>query len=380
MRTLLDCTVAAFRRILSHRGTLGVLVLGTILYGFFYPTPYLHQVVRDVPVVVVDRDHTPLSRQFSRWLDASEGVAVSARIEDLEVARDAVRKADAGGIVLIPEDFERQVLRREPAYLTTYADGSYLQIYSTVNRSVNTVAATIGAVIARSRPPVTLAGWPLFNPIGGYATFIVPAVFILVLQQTLLIGVGALRVAEPDTGGEDRAPVWAVLGGKSVALVLLYLLHAAFLFLAAFRIYDLPFRGALLTTTVFLIPFIIATTLLGIAIAELFERSDSPIVAYALFTIPALMLSGVSFPVEAQAGWVRALATVLPSTFGIRGFTQVGEMGATLGEASHPWIALWVQALVYGTIAAWLMYRRRAAPRAESLERSTASGSWGIQR
>lgn len=360
MNALLRSTIATLRQILSNRETLGVLVLATVIYGFFYPSPYLRQVLRDVPVVVVDRDHTPLSRQFARWLDASEAVAVSGRTEDLEAARDAVRAANAGAIVLIPEDFERHILRREPAYVTTYADASYLLVYSTVSRSVNAVATTMGAAVARTRPPVTLASWPLFNPIGGYATFLVPAVFILVLQQTLLIGVGALRVAERHAGGLEREPVWAVLGGKMTALVLLYLLHAAFLFLVAFWIYDLPFQGALVPTAAFLVPFIISTTLLALVIGELFRRPESPLVVYALTAIPAIMLSGISFPVEVQAGWVRALAMTLPSTFGIQGFIQIGEMGATLGEARHAWIALWIQALVYGTIAAALMHWRRS--------------------
>ena len=146
----------------------------------------------------------------------------------------------------------------------------------------------------------------------------------------------------------------------TVAVILgLYLLQAAFMFLVAFRLYGLPFRAELGTAAVFLIPFITSTTLLGLTIGELFRRPESSTVALVLTSVPALFLSGISFPWENQAAWVRAVAMALPTTFGIRGFVQIGEMGATLAEAWRSWGALWLQALLYGLAAAYLMGRRR---------------------
>src|SRR5262245_4731260 len=338
---------------------LSLLVVAAVFYSLFYPTPYLRQVLRDEPVLVVDRDHTPLSRTFTRWLDATEGVAVAGRTADLEAAQAAVRAGTVGGVVLIPEDFERHVLRKEPATVTAYADGSYLLVRSTVAGSVNAVAATIGAGIARRPPPVGLASWPLFNPLGGYATFVVPAVFILVLQQTLLIGMGTLRVAQRHSPAIEPGPVWATLGGIVTVLLLLYLLQAAFMFLVAFRLYGLPLQADLAAAAIFLVPCITAGALLGLTIWELFERPESATVALALMALPALFLSGISFPAEDQAAWVRAIALLLPTTFGIRGFVQIGEMGATFAEAWRSWAALWLQTLVYGLAAAYLMGGRR---------------------
>jgi ABC-2 type transport system permease protein len=366
MRALGRATLQALRTIRHEQEVLTLLVGASVFYSLFYPTPYLRQVLRDVPVVVVDRDHTPMSRRFARWLDASEGVAVSGRSEDLEAAHTAVRAGTVGGVVLIPEKFERHVLRREPATVTTYADGSYLLVRNTVAGSVNAVATTLAAGITNRPAPVGLANWPLFNPLGGYATFLVPAVYILVLQQTLLIGMGTLRVAQRHNPASDPGPVWATIGGIVTVLLVLYLIQAAFMFLVAFRLYGLPLRGDLAAAAVFLIPFITASVLLGLTIGELFQRPESATVALGLTAVPALFLSGISFPWENQAGWVRAIALALPTTFGIRGFVQIGEMGATLGEAWRSWGALWCQTLLYGLAAAYLMGRRPRAPAAHS--------------
>jgi len=362
MRALGRAVRRTFHTITHEQEMLTLLVAASIFYSLFYPTPYLNQVLRDEPVLVVDRDHSPLSRTFTRWLDATEGVAVAGRTENLEAAQAAVRAGTAGGVVLIPEDFERHVLRKEPATLTTYADGSYLLVRSTVAGSVNAVANTLGVTITRRRPPLGLSTWPLFNPLGGYATFVVPAVFILVLQQTMLIGMGTLRVIERHNPPSDPEPVWATLGGIATVITGLYLLQAAFMFLVSFRLYGLPFRADLGTAALFLIPFITSSTLLGLTIGELFRRPESSTVALVLTSVPALFLSGISFPWEDQAAWVRTVALAFPTTWGIRGFIQIGEMGATLAEAWRSWGALWLQTLLYGLAAAYLMTRRRRAP------------------
>jgi ABC-2 type transport system permease protein len=121
-------------------------------------------------------------------------------------------------------------------------------------------------------------------------------------------------------------------------------------------------RASWLDVVIFLLPYFAAATLLGLAIAELFDRPESSTVALAAMGLPALFMSGLSFPIDVQAGWVRTLAALLPSTFGIQGFLQVAEMGARLDQTLRAWGALWIQVVVYWTLA-WLILRyRRTRP------------------
>jgi ABC-2 type transport system permease protein len=372
MRALARCFVQTLRQIVREKETLVLLFGASVLYALFYPTPYMKQVLRDLPVIVVDRDHTALSRQITRWLDASEGAQVASRASNLDAAQDSVRAGVAGAVLLIPKDFERHVLRREPAYVEAYADASYFLVYSTALRAINGVVGTVSAGVSvrrlqaagltdqaalRRARPVTFVAWPLFNPLAGYGTFVVPAVFILILQQTILIGIAALRVAEREKGS-NRQPIWAVLGGKLGAIALIYVGHALFMFGVAFNLYGFPMRASWLDVIVFLVPYFGAVTLLGLAVAELFERPESSTVALAAMSLPAIFVSGISFPVEVQPGWVRAVSVVLPSTFGIQGFLQLAEMGARLDQALRAWGALWVQVVVYWTLA-WIVLRHR---------------------
>src|SRR5712692_1549183 len=377
MKALARCFWQTLRRIAGETETVVLLLAASILYALFYPTPYMRQVLRDLPVVVVDRDHSALSRQLTRWVDASEAASVTARSSDLDAAQDSLRAGSAGAVLLIPKDFERHVLRREPAYVEAYADASYFLVYSTAIRAINGAVGALSsgisvrrleasgltaqAAVRRARP-VTFVPWPLFNPLAGYGTFVVPAVFILILQQTLLIGIAALRVAEREKGESGNEPLWAILGGKLGATALIYLGHAVFMFGVVFSLYGFPMRASWLEVFIFLVPYFAAVTLLGLAVAELFDRPESSTVALAAMSLPALFMSGISFPVEVQAGWVRALAVVLPSTFGIQGFLQLAEMGARFDQTLRPWGSLWIQVVVYWSLA-WLVLRYRGKSR-----------------
>ena len=375
MTALARCFRHTLRAIFRDKEVLILLVASTVVLAFFYPLPYLRQILRELPVVVVDRDHTSLSRQFTRWLDAAEATRVAARSDDLDAAEEMVRAGDAGAVVLIPQDFEKNVLRRRPAYVEAYIDASYMLVRSTALRGINAVAATISAGVAirrlqatgvtlegalHRRQPITYVPWALFNPIGGYGSYVVPAVFILLLQHTLLIGIGTLRVAERHARGLEDEPIWAVLAARALAVSLIYLVHAALMFAVVFKIYEFPMRASWLETIIFLLPYLAAAAFFGLAIAELFERPESSSVVLACGAVPALFLSGMSFPSETQAPWTQTLALLIPSTFGIRGFLRLAEMGARLDEVLRPWAALWLQAAVYGAVAWLIMWLRRS--------------------
>ena len=387
MTALARCFLQTLRQIVREKETLVILFGASVFYALFYPTPYMKQVLRDLPIIVVDRDHTALSRQITRWLDASEAAQVAGRISDLDAAQDSVRAGASGAVLLIPQDFERHVLRGEPAYVEAYADASYFLVYSTALRAINGVVGTVSAGVSvrrlqaagltdqaalRRARPVTFVGWPLFNPLAGYGTFVVPAVFILILQQTILIGIAALRVAEREKGS-SREPIWAVLGGKTAATALIYVAHGLFMFGVVFSLYGFPMRASWLDVIVFLIPYFAAVTLLGLVVAELFERPESSTVALAAMSLPAIFMSGISFPVEVQAGWVRAVSVVLPSTFGIQGFLQLAEMGARFDQTLRAWGALWVQVVIYWSLAWMVLRHREGSARSEETERGAES-------
>jgi ABC-2 type transport system permease protein len=230
-----------FRRIFAHRPAFSILVGAAVIYAAFYPQPYLNEALRNVPIAVVDADGTTLSRELARRVDATPDIAVTMVLPDLVNAEREVYARSISGILAIPKNFERDLLHGRASPIALYADASYFLIYQRIAGGVVAVTGTLGTEVETTRligigvdpvlagaasNPIQLTAVPLFNPEGGYATYVLPAAFVLILQQTLLIGVGLLGTlprAEPAPGLTDDAPPGpvATVAGKMLAYLLL---------------------------------------------------------------------------------------------------------------------------------------------------------------
>ena len=76
--------------------------IAPLLYGVYYPQPYLNQILRKIPIAVVDNDLSELSRSIVQTLDASGAVSVAVRAETLAEAQAAVDRGEAFAVVGIP--------------------------------------------------------------------------------------------------------------------------------------------------------------------------------------------------------------------------------------------------------------------------------------
>jgi len=356
------------------RGALLVLVGAVVLYALFYPLPYLPEVLKEVPVVVVDADHSTLSRQLVRMVDAHELVAVRFAVPALADAEALVRAGRAGGILAIPAGLERAVRRGERATVGVYTDAAYFLVYRQALTGFAEAVGTLSAGIeirrlqaaglsdaqARAvRDPVPLHLRPLFNPAEGYASYIVPSVLVLILQQTLLIGIGLLAGTARERG-EDTPPAspLAATLGRAAFYFALYAAHALFYFGVVVPAFGFPRHGRAATLAAFAVPFLLAAIFLGLAASRLFRRRETAIQALLFSSLPAVFLAGFSWPPEAIPVWLRLVSTLLPSTAGIAGFLRVDQMGATLAEVRVEWMTLWGLALAYFLLA-WLATARR---------------------
>ncbi len=349
---------------LGDPGALLVLIGGVVLYAFFYPTPYRREVLKEVPVAVVDLDRTPLSRQLARMADAHELVRVTARPTSLAQAERLVLAGEAGGILAIPSGFERDVKRGAPATVGVFADATYFLVYRQVLTGLAEVAGTLSAGVeirrleaqgmpeakARAfRDPLPLVSRPLFNPAEGYASYVVPGVLILILQQTLLIGIGLRGAA--DLAALDEGPLLAraaaSVTGRSLAFLLLFSVHALFYFAIVARLFGFPVRGGGLAAAALVVPFLLSTSFLGLSLSVLFRRREAAIQTLLFTSLPAIFLAGYAWPPETLPAWLRAASQLIPSTSAIPALLRVNQMGASLAHVRHELAVLWGLSVVF---------------------------------
>jgi ABC-2 type transport system permease protein len=368
---------AEWRRVLSDRAVLALFILAPVFYAFFYPQPYLGQIVRNVPIAVVDQDGTELSRGLIQAMAAHGNLSIALQATSYREAEDAIFARRAFGVVGIPPDTERNVLKGVQARLPIYADSTYFILFNRtlqgILESVQAYAADAiergsrpeGAAVqtaASTRNPVQLVMVPLFNPTASYSSYVVPAAFVLILHQTLLMGSAMLGGAAYEQGGtvarRARASGAAILG-QGLAHWTIYVPALLLYFVIMPRVYGFSTLGSIWQIAALSFPFILATSFLGQALGLMFRHRETAVLLVLATSLPQFFLVGASWPEEAIPPFLRSAREILPSVSAIDGIVRIGQMGASLFDVRQRWETLWVLTVLYFALAGLLAYLRR---------------------
>ena len=363
--------LASLTGILRDKGAVLLLFGAPVLYGFFYPWFYSQEVVQRVPVAVVVQDNSSLARQMLRFAQASPRIDPQLVTADEGEARAAVLRGDVLGYALLPRDLKRDVIRRANVVVPIYANGAYplvskqvqygfAEAFGTVSAGVEIKRLQAGgqsaAQAAVSRSPVNVQAVALFNPTEGYGSFVVAAVAVLILQQTLLMG-SAMLVGTWREQGQDYVGARQWLA-RMLALCVPGWLAGLFYFGWIFIWQDFPRGGNAVGALALLACFVPAVVgcacLLGWWLAER-ERA----LQVVLFTsIPLAFLAGFTWPVEALPEPLQWLRWISPSTAGIQASLKFNQLGAPLvaGLPHLAWLAC--MALLSWLSVCWLASRR----------------------
>ncbi|MDT8439854.1 MAG: ABC transporter permease [Wenzhouxiangellaceae bacterium] len=360
MKTMLAALRDELLRIFRDKAVLVITIGGSLFYALFYPLPYLPQTADELPIAVVDHDRTPLSRKLTRHIAATQAVTVVMAGSDVFEVKQNVRDGKLAGYVEIPRRLNAQVLRGEPVRVEVFGNAAYLVLFSEVAEAVSEAVLTLNAEIVGQRmlaighspelaetlpAPIGLDQHDLFNPDGGYANYIVPAVMVLILQQTFLIGICMMQVG--------RAPLPAgraglvLLSGRAAAYLLLQVILLLVYLLMVYRVFHFPHQGTMGVAVLTLMPAFLAMIFLGFTLGPFFRTRETALQVMMLVSIPALFLAGFAWPAEVIPWPLDILGWVIPSTAAIDAFLGVHHLGATLADIREVWLALWSLAGVY---------------------------------
>jgi ABC-2 type transport system permease protein len=368
--------VGEWRRVLATRGAFGLLIMAPLLYGVFYPQPYLTQILRNIPIAVVDNDLSELSHSIVQTLEASGAVSVAVRADTLPEAHAALDRGEVFAVVGIPPGTQRDILKGVAVRLPIYAEGTYLFLLgataSGIAVAINTLSSELAAGGARSEgslakaslasaSPADILLQPIFNPVGGYASYIVPAAFVLILQQTMLMG-AALLTSIALAQGASTAAVPSVLG-RGIAHLTISLPALALYLIVLPRFYGFSALGHPLQLFALAALFILATSFMGQAVGAWFTRPETPALIFLATSLPQFFLTGFAWPREAMPELMQAVGYIFPADFAIDGIVRIDQMGATLLEVARDWRGLAATAAIYfvlAVISMTLVMRRRA--------------------
>lgn len=350
----------------------GGLVLFFLFIPFAYPIIYSliynPELVRDVRIVAVDHDRTSASRELVRQIDACQEARLIGYAADLDEARRAMDEHECYGILEIPEGFARKIGRGETAQAVMYCEMSLLLRYRGLLVAATNVTQELGAQLQQRKieeiAPLaaTLTDGDLLpmhnvsmgNITGGFDSFILPAVLVLILHQCLILVsgmAGGAKVENRHLIGYDSfnsAPSVAMsMLGQMLCFMTIILVPMLFLLHYVPLMFRFPMEADPLDLIVFIIPMVIACLGVGFILQGFVWERESVFPIWVITSVAFLFLSGITWPRYAMHGPWLWLSDIIPGTWGVEGFVKMSTNGASLAQVREPYINLWILAGVY---------------------------------
>lgn len=341
--------IREFRLIFSDSGAVLLLLFAMFIYATIYSIAYGAEVVESVPIAVVDEDNTASSRDVIAGLREGENTVIAYEVQSVEEGQELFYNRNVYGIVVVPDGFERRLLSMEGATISIILDGSHLLLYRAV------LEQAMVDVLDRGSGVVKLSSEILYNRSLGYGSFVMPSIMVLLVQQTLLIGVGmvAIRRRRHAVLIKHRTWLYDTWQVSSIALthLVIYGVSLTIVLATLWQIFGFPFNGRIADLVVLMSLYIVASSALAQALSNLFTRREAPILTLLWSSVPILLLAGVSYPREAFPEWLYALGRLFPSSSAVDGFISLNTMGSSLQNIKSEIVNLSILAFLYIFVA-----------------------------
>ncbi|MCQ2071760.1 MAG: ABC transporter permease [Bacteroidaceae bacterium] len=367
LKHLLKVCGEELKKTVSDTGVLVFFLVVPLLYPLLYAYLYGQEVVHEVPVVAVDDCRSALSREFLRKSDATPDLKIISYCSDMEEARDLMHRHKAYGLIQIPSEFQKTIEDGHQATVNLYCDMSGLLYYKALLSGCTMVSLDMNKDIQIQRlaglsdrelevqtMPIENEYVTMFNPANGFQGFLIPAVLILVLQQTMVLGVSMIAGTEYEKrrkgklvlGGEYTNPI-VVLGGKAMAYLLIYALVSAYVLCIVPELFHMPQLWHGTTLFAFMVPFLLSCVFFSMTLSFFVKDRESCFLLFVFVSVPLIFMSGISWPTSNMPAVWRYLAQIFPSTHAVNGFCRINTSGALIGDVLPEFRKLWILSGVY---------------------------------
>lgn len=361
------------------QGVLIFILLLPLVYPLLYAAIYRNEMVKEVPTAVVDECNSLTSRELVRRFDATDGIDVVSRCANMDEAQQQMRQMKVFAILRIPRDYSSDLAQGRQTNVGVYINMASSLYYKSVLLAANNVVMDTnkdisvqrmgGTTTEREREvmrqPIAFEYRPLYNPQSGFASFLIPPVLMLILQQTLLLGIGMSMGRSRETYRRQMHTLYAlyqrpfeIIIGKSIPYFALYVIMASYAYLFVGPAFGLPSVGDYWTFLTFVVPFLLASIFMGVVLSCLVFRREDCILLFVTLSVPMLFISGIVWPADQIPVFWRYIGYALPSTWGMNAYVKHVSMGADYSQIQPEIRNLWILAAAY-FVTACALYKWR---------------------
>lgn len=366
-----DVLSTEVQRVFKDSTVLLIFFIAPLLYPLIFCYMYKNENVENLPVAVVDEARCDESKRFIHKMDATPEISVDYHCCTLAEAEQLMKNSDVHAIFFFPKDFSSRLAQKQSAHIGVFADMSSFYYYKAALLGSNAVLidemhtieldryaaeGLTGEAASVQIQPIVYEEITAFNPTNGYGSFFLPALMIIVLHQTLFLGICLLC----GDARENRRSLLVIPArlrlrsihrvtiGRSLCYLLIYTPIVILDLWFIPRWFHLPQLGNLYNILIFCLPFILSIVFFAMTMGNIFVRQKiTPMLCFAFFSIIMFFLTGMVWPQCSLPKFWLWFSYIFPSTPGVQGFIKLSSMGANLSEVSHEYLTLWIQAGFY---------------------------------
>lgn len=360
-----------------------------LAYPIVYTLIYNPEIVKKIDTVVVDNSRSAESRELVRELGATQGVNIVGYAADMGEARRAMMEKKCYGVLEIPSDYGRRIGRGEQAVTSFYCDMSLLlrfrqYLFAMTDVQMNEVTRITsqrladGGLLTSSIGGLPVDSQPNFlgDVTQGFASFVMPGIVVLILQQSMLLGItmisGTSRDRRRRNGGTDpldydAGPTATVLG-KSLCYLMIYLPLSYYILEIVPYMFSLPHVGRFMDFMPMIFVMLLATSFLGQTLQIFVRERESSLLVIVFTSVVFLFLSGLTWPRYAFNKFWLMVSDLIPATFGMEGLIRINSNGASLADVNQYYWGLWALTGLYFVTALLLRYFVSRKPKSQTAE------------
>lgn len=337
--------------IITDLDLIAMLLAAPLFYSFFYGTMYMNKVEHEVPVAVYDEDRSSESLNLIKQLNAHSSIYIKEELNSLDEIDKKLIDEEVQGVIFIPNDFSRNLKLSRNARIKIYLNTHRFLHSNDLNKAVNEVAFSIGEEIRveyflskgysdkqakELASPLKDEIKLLFNPSESYGDFLIPAILILVLQQTLFMGLGQSMAKENETKRFAELKILSgnnslvALSGKISFYLILYFAYALVFFSVHLSVFKIVFRGSYSAFIIISVLLLLSISLLSLLVGNFFSKKVHALILISFTSYPLFFFTGYSWPTFAMPTIAKAIGYLIPTTAYMNAIHRIVSMGANI--------------------------------------------------
>ncbi len=313
-----------------------LLVILPILSFLFFALLFEKGVARDIPIAVLDEDHSALSRKVTQMIEDTPTAQVAYGIQSMDEGERLMREGRIQAIVQIPAFFEKDILSNRQTHLEAYISGANISVNGLLSKDIQTAVTTFGAGIQlqlltkqglterqamAQLQPVRFDRHILFNPYINYGYYLSPSfmpmmlLIFVVLVTVFSVGSELKHATAREWLHTANDSIGAALVGKLLPITTAMFLLSLVMLTIIFKVVGVPLNGNLTTILVGTLLFILSYQSISVMIVAVVANLRLSLSLGGGYSVLAFTFSGLTFPVMAMYPAMRVVSKLFPFTY-----------------------------------------------------------------